>query len=91
MKTTLLAALVLALSGCVHVDRFVGPHGENMAEIKCGGYARMSDCYSKAREVCGGNFELAGKREGVVYSQNSYNHTITPVSTRSITVICDGE
>lgn len=90
MKTTVFVALALALAGCAHADRFVGPHGENMAEIHCGGYARMSDCFAKAREICGGNFELADKREGTVYSQNYYNHTVTPVATRSITVACDG-
>jgi hypothetical protein len=51
---------VVALAGCTgHVvptaEGVVGPHGQDTTELLCS-YPR--DCMTKAREVCGGDFDV---------------------------------
>src|SRR6185312_6710516 len=85
------AALALLLTGCVHSTRYLGPSGQQMVAVHCGGcMLDFGDCFNRAREECGGDFVVANQQSGIVYaaSANAYGASVTPVATRDLVVEC---
>ena len=78
----------LALGGCAMgaafspiVTPYVSGDGRQAYQIRCGGVAMsMASCQTKARELCGGNFEETNR------SVTSRDDTIT--ENRSIEIVC---
>ena len=95
MKKLLGGIALLALAGCVHATHFLGPHGEQMVSLRCNGAALdMADCYTRAREECGGNFDVVDQNQHTAYytqtSANAagYSSSTQAVPERNLVVIC---
>jgi len=89
MRFVVLAAVMVAMSGCVTTRQFSGPSGETGYLTKCNGGARsMADCYDEAAKVCKGKGYniLAGtdKSCGAVVSGNM----VMDAQCRELTYTC---
>jgi len=95
MKKLLGAMCLFFVGGCVHATHFVGPHGESMVSLRCNGAGvEMADCYNKAHEECGGNFDVADQNEHTEYvtqtnaTKQGFSSTTQAIPERNLVVIC---
>ena len=74
IKASILTMLLSGLSGCVTATPIIGPDGTKNILIECDD---IKDCYSKALEVCKGNYSIVntstetGGSSGVVSTVTS--------------------
>jgi hypothetical protein len=59
-----LVLMCLLLGSCTSVKPFTAPDGRSAYLAKCSGNLNdMTACYAKARETCGGDYEILNRSE----------------------------
>ena len=77
----LVVLAALAAASCVHVKPFTTPDGKTAYLVECNGDSLdISSCYDKARETCGGDYEVLRRSE----AQQIIEDISTPVRTLEI-------
>lgn len=82
MKFLNLVLVALVISGCATYEKIEGPDGTPHLLVRC---TDVKDCYSKAREVCGGNYKIVNSSQSMGGSQ------VNAVTDINLLVKCDSE
>lgn len=76
-----LICLALLLSSCSTVKAVVGPDGSEHQLVTC---SEIEYCYSRARDVCGGNYKIVNTS-----SETSGSNTVSVSTDTSLLVKCE--
>lgn len=87
MRRFIVALLLLSAGGCVTAESYTTGDGRQAYFVDCSGdFNSWPQCYAKAREVCGGNFEELSRRESPVVSGTGT--TVSTTFSRALEVAC---
>ena len=86
MRVLVVAAIALGMTSCASDPKpFIGPDGRQAFTVTCDDWGEaMELCYSKARTVCGGNYDVIAS----VDDRKPVPSTAVTVPVRSLSVSC---